>query len=852
VLVFRPEGIPSKLRGLPCWVLEKREIREGRETKVPYLAPGMRAKSNMPSTWMTWETALRQLERHKKIFDSLGLMRGDESAFVDWDGAVGEGECLVEWDFGLDDDTASRAHLASRLAQPASLVELIEPFAYIESSVSGTGLHGYCFASIPPDGIQVKVPGGTHAGFELYTRTSRCFWATGHERSLGDKFGEDASAALREMHARISDLKLAMQAKVRGPFASAPGYIPAPLFGEHATDALLASASDDDPARRDFAALTEATDEAASAETPLASAPRPQIVPELPLTDDELWKLSDKPSHWRLRAILEGRDGDIPRVDMTPSGFDFAAAQCFAWYLGPDSGRIDDWMHRIPGFRTEKWHSPRNGSTYGADTVRNAIAATRGQFQRPKGRGRPQSPPSSGQTPKPEKPPKPESAPARDGFDWTDVGNAERFRLRFGEQIRYAAELKTWLQAADPHWRPDTSRRVEQLAVFQVEAMTREGREVSDAAFTKFSLMSQSNGRIEAMLNLAKSLPGIAISVEDLDRDPWLLNNLSGTYELKAGVLRDHRREDYITHMVPCEYKPAARHPAWDRFLEAAIPDPETREFLQKAAGYTLTGSTREEVAFLLVGEGRNGKGTFLHVLQTLLGDLATTSNFETFLITRRDLSAELASFRGKRMVVAQEAGTRATFNEAVLKNLTGGDRIKARGLYQNPFEYLPQFKLWLAMNDLPDVRDASPGFWQRIRVIPFRVSFAGSEDKNLKTELTQPEVLEAVLAWAVEGCRRWLEEGLGSAPAVATATVEYREESDSVSLWVEERCEEHPQLELQASVAYLNYSDFCKTQNIWPVGTKIFRRVLEAKGYGTKKNNVRYFIGLALKNLAR
>lgn len=811
MLSLNLEGIPALLRGMPNFVVCQEEVRDGKLTKVPYLAPRVRAKTDAPSTWLTLPTALRQMKAGN--FQGLGFCRSGTLRFGDFDGCLDDDESILVWDWGIEE---------LRL-QPGPLLDLLGDYSYIEHSMHASGLHAIFFADEEIPGGRLDAP-GEHRGVEFYTITNRYLWLTGHRRSLGKKFGEDASVALREAIAWMEDTRARALKKAQEARAQAR------------------------------AEANRAQNQPVAQQSPLPK-PQPQlvVVPDAtPLSDNELFALAAKKGHHKLRAVLEGATAAIERQDMSYSGFEFAAAQCLCFYLGPDAARIDGFMRRIPGFseREAKWDSRRPGGTYGSETIQNAIATVSSRYQRPRPPGRP---PGTGAEARGEGP-RSERPPAIDGFAWTDIGNASRFRLRFGEQLRHAGALKSWLHwGAEPCWKLDAAGHANQLAIAQAESLTEAAKAADDSALVKFSLQSQSSGKVESMLSLAKFLEGIMIDVEDLDRDPWLLNNQNGTLPIERKEnsmpgLREHRREDYITQICACNYVPGAKHPAWDRFLETALPDPETRAFLQKAAGYTLTGSTREECCFLLVGEGRNGKGTFLHVMQTMLNDYATTASFETFLLSRRDMSAELASFRGKRMVVAQEAGVRATFNEAILKNLTGGDRIKARGLYQNPFEYLPQFKLWLAMNHLPEVRDASPGFWQRIRVIRFPVSFAGIEDQNLKTELTRPEVLEAVLAWAIEGCMRWQEEGLGTTALIETATAQYRDETDSVRLWLDERCEDHKGLTIQSSIAYTDYSDFCKTQNIYPASRAAFKNSLEAKGFPSKKTNVFFFMGFQLK----
>lgn len=833
------DKIPEQFRKQRRWILWTEEMVAGRLTKVPRQANGAHAKTNMPTTWATFDRVKAAYKTGK--FSGIGYCRADDEVFIDLDACFDEHGNWRRW--------------AWSGPQPEEIYNALKAYGYAEKSPSTLGLHMILRASELPATLKVPIKGDPHSGYECYPSTARFLTVTGAEVSMGD-LSLDAGAAIAEVNARV--------------------------IAAHEEQSRSAKATNGAKAEEQRKNTGNPTEDLGNLGNPMGNSNLP---------DDELIQKACRDATFA--ALWYG--GAWEGLFGSQSEADLWLCQRLAFWTGCNTPRIDSFyrrsgLYRLEG-REDKWDSSRPGGTYGSITIEKAISITSDTYS-PKPRGRPAGSTkkakttsagsgetraeanaggdpggegeSSGEgTPDPPDDASAQFASAHDipadsdlfGHAWTDVGNAERFRARFGENLRYTAPLKTWFHwGPAPYWHPDATGYAHQLGIAQAQALTRDAETAGHRALVKYSLQSQSAGKINAMLEIARSLDGIAIDVEDLDRYPWLLNHQSGTFEFdregkRAPLLREHRREDYLTHIVPANYRPGAKHQAWSDFIESSQPDPEIRRYLQKAAGYTLTGSTREEIAFLMVGAGRNGKGTFLHVMQTLLGPLATTASFETFLLSRKDQSTELATFRGRRMVVAQEAGTRATFNEAILKSLTGGDRIKAKALYANPFEYQPQFKLWLAVNHAPDVRDASPGFWSRIRVIPWLVDFSGRENKNLKHELTQPEALEAFFFWCVEGLEIWQQEGMGTPAAVAAATAEYREETDSVRLWIDERCEEHMNLSVQSSVAYSDYSEFSRSQNIFPATREGFRNSLETKGFASKKSNVFYFMGLALKH---
>jgi putative DNA primase/helicase len=402
-----------------------------------------------------------------------------------------------------------------------------------------------------------------------------------------------------------------------------------------------------------------------------------------------------------------------------------------------------------------------------------------------------------------------------DDIPFTDLGNAQRLIQRHGDDILWCEDWRNWLVFDGRRWLRDNKQAVRALAHDTVRAIYQKASQITDPdqrkALADHARRSESRQRIEAMISEAR--PMRVVAPDEFDRDRWLLNVANGTVDLRTGTLRPHERADLITKLAEVTFDAHAKCPGWKQFLrEVFEPHKELIPFLQAAVGYSLTGETREECLLLLYGTGRNGKGTFLKTVQTILGDYAGTADFSTFTAQRdsgpRD---DIANMRGQRFVVAQEAREGASLAESLIKWVTGGDRIRARRLYENSSEFDPTFKLWLATNHKPMIRGTDCAIWSRIKLVPFDVSFEGRENRSLKDALL--EELPGILAWGVRGCQSWRERGLQFPESVLNSTAEYRAESDQIGRFVSERCNMVTGTATRASKLYVGYDTWC-TQN--------------------------------------
>jgi putative DNA primase/helicase len=376
-------------------------------------------------------------------------------------------------------------------------------------------------------------------------------------------------------------------------------------------------------------------------------------------------------------------------------------------------------------------------------------------------------------------------------FMRTDTGNAERLVAAHGNNVRYCAQWKSWFCWDGKRWKLDERGRINHLAKMTARAIYREAERCKDPndaeAFAKWAHASESRDRRAAMVVCAQSEPTIAIDFASLDADPWLLNVANGTIDLRTGKLRLHRREDLITKLAPVAFEPGAVAKRWETFLAEVLPDAEVRAFVQRFAGYCLTGDVSERAIAFLFGGGKNGKSVLLNILRTLVGDYAAVA-LPDLLMAKRNEShpVEVADLFGARLVICSEVGAHRAFDEAMLKRLTGNEPLKARRMKENPWEFMPTFKIAIAANHEPKVRDDTDSTWDRLHKIPFLVRVE-TPDKQLFGKLRSE--LNGVLAWAVRGCLAWQKDGLGVPAAVQRATEEYRAAEDLIGQFFQDLC---------------------------------------------------------------
>jgi putative DNA primase/helicase len=400
-------------------------------------------------------------------------------------------------------------------------------------------------------------------------------------------------------------------------------------------------------------------------------------------------------------------------------------------------------------------------------------------------------------------------------FHNTDAGNAEAFALLHGNCVRYDYRRGQWLVWHGHCWRRDATAEVDRLAlecvrVRQIAAAHLSGDEERRKA-GRWALDSESQRRRSDLLETARIMAPIADAGDSWDTDNWLLGCENGVLDLQTGGLRPGRPEDRITMSVGYDFDPEAHAPRWRRFLEEVQPDQGIRLLLQTGVGYSLTGDISEQVFFMHVGQGGNGKTTQMEAVRNALGDYAGVTSAATFEQPRGGqdrIANDVAALAGKRFVSVSEIRQGFRLHEGRVEALTGGDKIAARFLHREWFEFAPVLKLWFAVNSLPGVTDVSDAFWRRLVLVPWRQQFRGRRaDKKLLEALR----LEApgILNWVIEGCLLWHAGGLALPPAVTAAGADFRLEVDRVGAFLAARCLPDGDHWLTTEELYDAYRDF-------------------------------------------
>lgn len=529
---------------------------------------------------------------------------------------------------------------------------------------------------------------------------------------------------------------------------------------------------------------------------------------------------------------------------------DMAFCNMLAFWCGCDAEKMDA-IFRQSGLMRDKWDRKQSGTTYGVITLQKAISGC-SQTYNPKKQNDYSISIGNGkviQTVDEEK---------MRAYTFDDMGNAERFVDLFGENVRYCYTEKKWYFYNSMRWSVDNLGVILRMADKCVEAMKAEAKLYLQAdeesggdmakAFEKHIKSSRSNKSKKAMLNeIEHHLPILPIQ---MDRYKMALNTPSGIINLKNGDVKAHNPEYYFTKITSVDCAEAADCPRWLAFLNDIFAgDKDLIRYIQKAVGYSLTGSTAEQCAFFLYGTGRNGKSTFIDVIRDVFGDYAANIQPETIMVKSSQsnaINSDIARLKGARLVTSVEPNEGVRLNEGLLKQLTGDDTVTARKLYSEEFEFKPEFKLWMATNHKPIIRGTDTGIWRRIHMIPFDVQIPEDKvDKNLTHKLKAE--MTGIFKWCIDGCLMWQREGLQMPAAVLKSVREYRREMDVISAFIEDKCT----LEgtVQASTLYAAYVSWADSNNEYCMSNTKFSTELAKRFEKIKGRNYNYFTGISIRS---
>jgi putative DNA primase/helicase len=446
-------------------------------------------------------------------------------------------------------------------------------------------------------------------------------------------------------------------------------------------------------------------------------------------------------------------------------------------------------------------------------------------------------------------------------FPLSDCGNGERFAKKYGHKARHNWDKNEWLIYDGKRWKP-TEAEVRRLAAITARSIPDdlpEGHSLEQRQrLTKFALSVERSSGISNMLTEARAQKLIETHSRDFDQNPMLLNCLNGTIDLETGKLRVHDPANMITKICPVNFDPDATLSMFDLFmLESCKDDYEYMKFLQRSVGYSLTGDTSEEKLFLIHGPKNSGKSTFVEAIKSVLGGYALTTDFETFL-QRKQVGGtrnDIARLDGSRLVVSVEVDEGKRLAAGLVKQLTGGDTIAARFLYHESFEFLPQFKLWLACNHTPRAADNDGALWRRILRLPFDNEVpVDKRNPQIKKILHDPtKAGPAILGWAVKGCIEWQRDGLQVPDNVTAATTAYRDDQDPLKDFFEDCCFLNEIASIPVAELRRVYDAWASEQGLkYTLSPRKFNERLDEKGCFRKNmrqngNTVKSWCGIGL-----
>lgn len=404
----------------------------------------------------------------------------------------------------------------------------------------------------------------------------------------------------------------------------------------------------------------------------------------------------------------------------------------------------------------------------------------------------------------------------------TDMGNAERLVARFGDDLRWCAAWGCWLVWTGSRWRRDETGEAERLAKKAVLAIYREAAYLAESQDERarelakkvadHAKSSERSERINAMLKLARSEPGIAVTPDMLDADVWLFNTMTGTLDLRTFELRDHDRLDLITKLSPVTFNPEAACPVYDAFIRRIMHDDDDLiEYLERLLAWCLTGDIRHHVLPIFYGGGANGKSSLLDVVLFILAEYGCPA--PDSLITARHADehpTETARLAGMRLAAASETEEGRKLRVGLVKRLTGDEHLTGRYMRCDYFTFKRTFKIILCTNNRPRVSENTAAIWRRVKLIPFTVTIPEHEqDPDLPNKLKAEA--SGILARLVRACRRWRDSGfdLAEPDVVRQATEEYQADEDTLGEFIETNC-------ILAEWAKVSRSDLWEAYQRW------------------------------------
>jgi len=442
------------------------------------------------------------------------------------------------------------------------------------------------------------------------------------------------------------------------------------------------------------------------------------------------------------------------------------------------------------------------------------------------------------------------------GDVWNGARHADRLR---GRRLYVSAEGH-WLEWTGQRWAAMTPEQVaddakETSAAIlgkTAEAFRKDNSRDNQAMMDKATKLHGNAEALARMEKMARSEHGMHVaSPAEFDADPFSLTCLNGIVDLRTGRLRRARPADLVSKLAGCAYDPDAECPMFESLLETIMPDPEIRAFVQRAVGYTLTGLVDEEVFFLAYGRGQNGKSVFANTIAAMLGEYVVTLGAALVTLRKHENEAErmMARLPGSRLALVNETAQGEVFDSARVKAIASREKLSARKLRHEGFDFMPTHKVWIRTNHLLGSLDSGDGFWRRCTPIPFTVRIPDEKKiGDLDRKIIAAE-LQGVLAWAVRGAVDWGRSGLRVPLAINAVVAQYREETDLPGEWLAENTERDPEAMVTVMQAYADYAEYCRESGMKPGSKNNFSRIMTDRGFKRSADTkTRRFIGFRLR----
>lgn len=530
---------------------------------------------------------------------------------------------------------------------------------------------------------------------------------------------------------------------------------------------------------------------------------------------------------------------------------DMAFANDLAFWTGRDFHKMDT-IFRNSSLMREKFDEKHGAVTYGTSLLNKAINETQNIYN-----------------------PESDSQDSESSYtfsfnedktkkimprSWDDQGRGLRMRDQFATVLKFNAVDKKWFFFNGSYWQEDIGNQKVELAAERVaNSIKTEKPELkfstktdNDKAMNEwYRFQKDSRSHMAKMHMIDEFKKYVIVKHGEFDKEDMLLNTESGYVDLSNGELHDHDIDKKFSHQTLAEYSDNVDAPLWDKFLNQIFNnDEELIHYVQKAIGYSFTGSVDEQCLFILNGRGRNGKSVFSNVVSDVAGNYAKQMNVQTIVAKKNQsgsANSDIARLEGARIVTSSELNEGDRFDESLVKQLTGGDKILARFLYGSEFEYKPKFKIWMATNHLPIIRGTDDGIWRRIKIIPFNIQIPKEKvDKKLEYKLKAEYT--GILNWIVQGAIMWQQEGLEDPEAVRQVIENYRAEMDPLDAFLEECCTTGQNYSIKARDMYNAYHEWAKESEEYKMSLNKFGREMSKKLLRVKKRDGWYYVGLKLK----